>query len=1105
MLRDLVDAWRSQPTWQRLRAGEPGPGQARTVAPIVGSAPSLFVAALAEEPPRRRWLVVAPSLDVAEHWAADLELLLGDAEVALYPHREALPYADEEVHVETGGQRVEALEAVLAGRARVLVTTARALQERLPALRGLAGLRRRLAVEEPGEPQSLVRWLEAAGYERVPLVEEVGQFSWRGGIVDVFGFGTPEPLRVEFWDDRIASLRTFDLFTQRSTAQLQEAYLLPVDLRAGGADLQPSTAEAPRHLLDLLGDGVQVVLWDPTAIAAEWEHGWNEVQRLYRQARTREDLVPPSQRFLPPSEVRAAVERLARWELRPEPPADVEFDLATPPAIDRRMGRLAEILREAAAAQERVVILCDNLGQVERLEEILAEHGVAGLADVRLGALRGGVRLGEARPPLRILTDHEIFRRGRRLRRRRAVRGGVALESLAALQPGDYVVHLDHGIGRFRGVERVQLGAEEIETLVLEYADGELLRVPVHRLDLIERWVGDDAGPPPRVHKLGGREWARTRRRAEQAIEQMAGELLALYAQRQVAQGHAFSPDTAWQAEMESAFLFEDTPDQRAATEAVKRDMESPRPMDRLIVGDVGYGKTEIAIRAAFKAVQDNKQVAVLVPTTILAEQHGRTFAERLAGYPVRIAVLSRLRTPKEQRAILAELADGRLDIVIGTHRLLQPDVRFHDLGLLVVDEEHRFGVRAKERLKQLKTSVDVLTLTATPIPRTLHLSLAGLRDLSLIQSPPRDRQPIVTHVVPWSDVILEDAIRRELDRGGQVFFLHNRVETIAEIAARVQRLVPEARVAIAHGQMHERALEEVMARFVAGEIDVLVCTSIIESGLDVPNANTLIVHRADQFGLAQLYQIRGRVGRSHVRAYCYLVVPDDLPEEAERRLRVLEHYTDLGSGFGIALKDLELRGAGNLLGAEQSGFVHAVGVDTYLRLLESAVQRLKGEGPRARRDPEILLDGPAYLPDAYIPDSAQKLHAYRRLARATSLADVDALAEELRDRYGPLPPEARTFLLGAALRVLGRDLGLERISLERDEARLAFAPGEGLALAAAQRAWQQLQLEVELRRLDPMVLVVRRRGVEPLGPTLRRALEALAAAAALAARGAAA
>ena len=1070
----------------------------------MGSAASLFVAAAVENGPRRPWLAVAPTLELAEHWAADLELLLGDAAVALYPHREALPYADEELHVETGGQRIEALEAFLAGRARVLVTTARALQERLPALRSLEGLRRRLAVGEAAEPQELARWLEAAGYERVPLVEQVGQFSWRGGIVDIFGFGTPEPLRVEFWDDRIVSLRTFDLFTQRSTAQLEEAALLPIDLRGQRSDAEAG-GQGRSHLLHVVGATVVAALWDPAALTAEWTHGWQEVQRLFRLSRSRGDMEPPQERFLAPEDVAKAVGALPRWELQPMGPADIEFDLAPPPVIDRRMGRLAEVLQEAAATGERVVLLCDNLGQGERLEEILAEHGVAGAAEVRLGALRGGLTIRQARPPLHLLTDHEIFRRGRRLRRRRAARGGVALESLAALQPGDYVVHLDHGIGRFRGVERVRLGAEEIETLVLEYADGELLRVPVHRLDLIERWVGDENGPPPRVHKLGGREWSRTRQRTEQAIEKMAGELLALYAARQLARGHAFSPDTAWQREMESAFLFEDTPDQRAATEAVKRDMESPRPMDRLVVGDVGYGKTEIAIRAAFKAVQDNKQVAVLVPTTILAEQHGRTFAERLAGYPVRIAVLSRLRTSKEQRTILADVARGTIDIIIGTHRLLQPDVRFHDLGLLVVDEEHRFGVRAKERLKQLKTSVDVLTLTATPIPRTLHLSLLGLRDLSLIQTPPRDRQPIVTYVLPWSDIILEDAIRRELDRGGQVFVLHNRVETIAEIAARVQRLVPDARVAIAHGQMHERALEEVMARFLEREIDVLVCTSIIESGLDVPNANTLIVHRADQFGLAQLYQIRGRVGRSHLRAYCYLVVPDDLPEEAERRLRVLEHYTDLGSGFSIALKDLELRGAGNLLGAEQSGFVHAVGVDTYLRLLEAAVQRLKGEAPRARRDPEVILDGPAYLPDAYVPDEAQKLHAYRRLARASSVADVDALTDELRDRYGPLPPEAQTFVLGAALRVLGRDLGLERITLERDEARLAFAPGEGLALAAAQRAWEHLQLDVELRRLDPLVLVLRRRGVEPMGPTLRRALEALARAAALAAQGAAA
>src|SRR5690242_12081829 len=507
------------------------------------------------------------------------------------------------------------------------------------------------------------------------------------------------------------------------------------------------------------------------------------------------------------------------------------------------------------------------------------------------------------------------------------------------------------------------------EVAVVEYEGGDRLNVPLHRLDQLEPYRaaadGDGVAPAPRLHKLGATTWQRQRDKTRAAIRQMAAELVDLYARRQLASGFAFPPDTPWQRELESAFLYEDTPDQRRASDEVKRDMERPRPMDRLLVGDVGYGKTEVALRAAFKAVQVGKQVAVLVPTTILAEQHGRTFRERLADYPVRVDVLSRFRGPKEAREATRRLETGEVDIVIGTHRLLSKDVSFHDLGLLVVDEEHRFGVRHKERLKALKLAVDVLTLTATPIPRTLHLSLAGLRDLTLLETPPKDRSPVLTLLEPWDDALLEEAIARELDRGGQVYVVHNRVETIATIGARVARLAPRARLAVAHGQMPERELEAAMAKFATGEVDVLVSTMIVESGLDVPNANTLIVDRADQFGLAQLYQLRGRVGRSHRRAYCYLLVPDLMDARAEERLRVLEHHTDLGSGYRIALRDLEIRGAGNLLGRDQSGHAQAVGFDTYLRWLEETVRALKdggGSGATKAEPPEVVLDQPAHL-----------------------------------------------------------------------------------------------------------------------------------------------
>jgi transcription-repair coupling factor (superfamily II helicase) len=594
---------------------------------------------------------------------------------------------------------------------------------------------------------------------------------------------------------------------------------------------------------------------------------------------------------------------------------------------------------------------------------------------------------------------------------------------------------------------------------------------------------------------LGTTTWQRQRDKTRAAIRLMAAELLDLYARRELAPGYAFPPDTPWQRELESAFLYEDTPDQRRASDEVKRDMERARPMDRLLVGDVGYGKTEVAVRAAFKAVQAGKQVVVLVPTTILAEQHGRTFRERLADYPVRVEVLSRFRSTRDIAAVVARIVQGEVDVVIGTHRLLSRDVAFRDLGLLVVDEEHRFGVRHKERLKALKLAVDVLTLTATPIPRTLHLSLAGLRDLTLLETAPKDRSPVLTFVEPWDDALLEEAMARELDRGGQVYFVHNRVETIATIAERVRALAPRAMVAVAHGQMREADLEAVMARFVRGEVDVLVSTMIVESGLDVPNANTMIVDRADRFGLAQLYQLRGRVGRSHRRASCYLLVPDQVDDQAAERLRVLEHHTDLGSGYRIALRDLELRGAGNLLGGEQSGHAHAVGYDTYLRWLEETMRSLKqgeGTGPREWAPPDVTLDAPAHLPDAYVGDDDAKLDLYRRLARAEEPCEIQAVREELRDRFGPVPPDADRLLLVAELRALGARAGLETVLITGDEARLTFRRDAAPRLARLQVALEAVQFEADVRRAVPLSLRLRRLGGETIGPGLTRALTAV-------------
>jgi transcription-repair coupling factor (superfamily II helicase) len=783
--------------------------------------------------------------------------------------------------------------------------------------------------------------------------------------------------------------------------------------------------------------------------------------------------------------------RFPRVLLREENP-DLQAGFLPPEAVDRNLGRLRALLTGEPAS----LILCDNAGQLERLDELLHEgDNRAPNATLVVGALDGGFVMRT----LRVLTDHEIFRRARRLRRARRYRQAAPSLATGTLTAGDYVVHLDHGIGIYRGIQTIMVGESTIEVAIVEYEGGDRLNVPLYRLDQLERYRaaaedGDQA--PPKLHRLGGTAWKKQREKTREAIQQMAAELLDLYARRSVSGGFAFPPDTRWQRELESAFLYEDTPDQRKATEDVKRDMERPVPMDRLLVGDVGYGKTEVAVRAAFKAVQGGKQVAILVPTTILADQHGRTFTERLADYPVKVEVLSRFRTAKEQKQALGQLTEGRTDIVIGTHRLLSRDVQFKEIGLLVVDEEHRFGVRHKERLKELRLTIDVLTLTATPIPRTLHMSLAGLRDLTLIETPPRDRSPILTFVEPWDDGLLEEAMARELDRGGQVFFVHNRIETIETIAARVRHLAPRARVGVAHGQMPALELEKIMRGFVNGEVDILVSTMIVESGLDVPNANTMVVHDAHRLGLAQLYQLRGRVGRSHRRAYCYLIAPDLIDPVAEERLKVLEHHTDLGAGYRIALKDLEIRGAGNLLGAEQSGHAHAVGFDLYLRWLEETVNALRAQ---RRNDattqsglpqpPEVVFDKPAHLPDHYIADDDTKLDLYRRLARGVSSGEIDELRQEMRERFGPLPEEADRLLDLSRLRVLGGALGIQHILVRGEEARVTFRAGASPRMARLTSALDNVQLAADVRRTVPLSLRLTRLGGEAIIPALVRAL----------------
>ncbi|MEJ2339306.1 MAG: transcription-repair coupling factor [Gemmatimonadales bacterium] len=1047
----IQEAFRRRMQTSDLRRSLPREGKL-PIGSLPGGARAAFASSLLElDTPAI--VVVAATPGEAEAVHADLEFLLGPSGSRYFPQRETLPYEDTDPHVEIAGQRIDALAAMLGGRARLLVTTARGLVERSPIPSRAEGFSIQLRVGGETTLDQLAARLARSGFDRAHTVQELGEFAVRGGIVDVFPFGSDLPVRIELWGDEVASLRTFDLLSQRSVVEVEEVEILPVDLEREQGD-------APQErlaLLELLPPSSVLLELSPDDTADRVQRLWEETVSGRAAADT--DALDPEALVLPPDEasdrlrgfVRIGVGRISTDQPASDDAAKIFtfFRVAPPPAIERDMGRLVETVERCRRESERVLILCDNDGQLERLEQILEERAgreTATYPTLAIGSLSGGFRLdGDRRVdgPLLVLTDHEIFRRSRWLRRRSRYRGVATLESIASIKPGDYVVHLDHGIGRYLGLERVEVGGEAIETLKVQYADGEILRVPHYRLDLMERWT---------------------------------------------------PPETSWQREMESAFLYEETPDQLRAWEAVRRDMEEPRPMERLVCGDVGFGKTEIAMRAAFKAVQDGKQVAVLAPTTVLSEQHLHTFRERFAGFPVRVEALSRFRSRTEQRDVLAGIESGGVDVVVGTHRLLSSDVRFHDMGLLVVDEEQRFGVRHKERLKELKRSIDVLTMTATPIPRTLQMSMGKLRDLSLIETPPRDRMPIITHVLPWHDGIILEAMRRELDRGGQVFFVHNRVETIEVLAERVRVLVPDALVAVAHGQMPERDLESAMQALMDGHLDVLVCTSIIENGLDVPNANTMIVHQADRFGLAQLYQLRGRVGRSHHRAYCYLLVPSNVAPDAERRLRVLEHHTELGSGYRVALRDLQLRGAGNLLGTDQSGFAQAVGLDVYQRLLQGTVRRLKGEGdPERAATTRIAVEGEAYLPDDYILDAEQKMHLYRRISRIEERADVDELESELRDRFGPLPEAALRLLGSIRLKLLAHALGVEWIRVGESTARVVFAESSVPRLAILRDAFSDRQLHVEVRRPQPLSLVLNKGGAEPLMETLTEALALLA------------
>jgi transcription-repair coupling factor (superfamily II helicase) len=1049
--RDLLATVRDG--WDRSDAAGKLPRVA--VRGLAGSARAYLAAWLQRE-------IDAPLLYVVAHGEAfeaardDVEYFRGRGATLAFPEPDTLPYDPSSPHPSVTAERIDVLSRLAAGESGVVVATVRGVLQRVPKPDKLAKSVLTLRTGADVDPRELIERLVFMGYERLPEVESVGTFARRGGILDIYPVGQADPLRVELDGDTIASLRRFDAGTQRSLEKLGDARVLPRyeivveprDAEAIAQRLRDAGDEAARGganlfhegmerfagyydaelatLLDYLPADAVMIADDPAALherAEDLDDGWT---RAYEETRAHYPLIsPPAQLFLPASawdrlhESRRGADWMGAIAAAGEGSRYAKtllVDCAPAEPLQRSMERLKNHLAELSANALEPVILCDNSGQRDRLWEMLGDEN----ATLGVGLVSAGFTFKSA--GFALLTDHEIFSRYRRRRRRLRRTGGLSVAELSQLKPGDFVVHEDHGVGVYRGMKRLTLGGQETDCLELSYAEKDVLYVPVHQLSLVSRYAAGD-GAKPGLHRLGSASWQKTKARAKKAIEDMAEDLLKAYAARRALPGHAFKPDTVWQRELEASFPYDETPDQLKAIEDVRADMETGSPMDRLICGDVGYGKTEVAIRAAFKAVQDGKQVAVLVPTTILAQQHGITFRERFADFPVKVEVLSRFRTAKEQKDVVARLETGDVDIVIGTHRLLSKDVKFHDLGLVVIDEEHRFGVAQKEKIRQLTRTVDVLALTATPIPRTLNLSLAGARDMSVIETPPQNRLPVHTEVLEFDPEVVTDAILREIDRGGQVFFVHNRVETIYNSALQVSHLVPQVRVGVGHGQMSERELEHVMLEFTEGRLDVLVATMIIESGLDIPTVNTLVVDRADTLGLAQLYQLRGRVGRSSHRAYAYLMVPSRrvLTEEAEKRLRVIEEFDELGVGFKVALKDMEIRGAGNLLGPEQHGHIMGLGFDLYVKLLEEAVAGLKGEAEAMRPEPRLVTDWSAFLPDDYVPDEHEKLALYRRLAGARDEGDIDDFTLELMDRFGQLPNPAVALVELRRLRVLGK------------------------------------------------------------------------------------
>ncbi len=1041
---------------------------------MTGSMPAAVIAAMSILRPTASQMVIAPTKEDAFYMQNDLESLLdggeqGEERTLLFPtsYRKAYNYDPESTENANMMMRTEVLKELSTGRPVVVVTYAAALCEKVPTSRTVGRNMVRIAKGEKRDLWDLADRLQELGFEREDFVVEPGQYAVRGGIVDVWSMASEMPYRLEFFDDTVDSLRTYNAATQLSVKQVDRVEIVGNPTGSGQSAAAPEPRPADHSPLTTLLTyfSSSDVVWTPSLMMAaqQMDGQLAEVQRAYEARRA--DTAHPIVGTLPQPEALAcsANEFLqALLDLRIVEYGNshyftqavrIDAHSEPQPAFGKQLDMLRQNLKDHLEQGYRTIITASNESQQRRLEKALGdgndEAAKTTLPPSHVQLSTFNLSHGFVDHDLKLLcyTDHEIFERYHKytVHDLRATHEAMTLKELFELKPGDYVTHIDYGVGRFSGLEKVTKDGKSQELIRLIYKNNDVLYISIHGLHKISRYVGRE-GEAPQLNRLGSNTWQVLKQKTKRQVKDIARDLIALYAKRKASAGFAFSADSYLQNELEASFAYEDTPDQQKASVAVKRDMESRAPMDRLVCGDVGFGKTEVAIRAAFKACCDSKQVAVLVPSTVLAFQHYNTFSQRLKGMPVRVDYLNRFRTAKEKTQIYKDVADGKIDILIGTHAITNKQLKFKDLGLLIVDEEQKFGVSVKEKLKEMKTGVDCLTLTATPIPRTLQFSLMGARDLSVIQTPPPNRQPIETELSDFNEELIRDAIMYEMSRGGQTFFISNRVENMPEMAGLVQRLVPDARVAIAHGRMDGKEAEETLMRFLEGEVDVLVATSIVENGLDIPNANTMIINNAHQFGLSDLHQMRGRVGRSNKKAFCYLLIPSylTLTPDAQRRLKAIEEFSTIGSGFNIAMRDLDIRGAGNILGAEQSGFISEIGYDMYHKILNEAIEELKesdfkelfaAEAEETKeyvRECTIETDLEVLLPDDYVTNVSERLFLYRELSDLQTEEELAEYRKRLTDRFGPLPQATEELIRTITLRRMAKEFGIEKIVLKQ-------------------------------------------------------------------------